>query len=222
MKQTTIDDKANSHFDTSRQALEAAVSRGIRTPLSALRASLEKLSEDHQVADAELPIIDNALALVLGLGRSITELIDFALPPVHRPLPCSVEEIARTAVAALTTDQRRMITVAIEAGGTRFQVDGPIFSRALAGLLEAATHCGGEVLLRASFTEGAVCFHLFCSSEDSGSLCFLPRNSESLRLALAERELDRAGATLTRAHTVLGHEHFVVRYAQEKQDGDVA
>ncbi len=143
-------------------AFSRALSQGLNTPLDALRATMESLSQELQLGSAPgvRPLrIDGVLREVDRLGKNVRELCEFASPPVPRPLACSLEEIVCAARAPLAPEQRARVVAARTDPGAALDVDGPLLSGCLRRLLENALEATeGPVLVIARREHGAASF----------------------------------------------------------------
>lgn len=131
------------------RSLSRALSQGLDTPLAALRATMESLTQELQQRTGALqPLrLDGVLREVDRLGKNVRELCDLASPPVPRPLTCSLEEIVHAARAQLAPEQRRRVVAARCEPGAALDVDGPLLASCLRRLLENALEATEEVVL---------------------------------------------------------------------------
>lgn len=126
--------------------LATALSHGLNLPLSALRASMEALSSEL----GELPgqhVLTGALEEVERLGRNVRDLVDYAKVEVPAPLPCTVDEIVRSARNGLPRDVRSRVLLARTPSAYELVVDGPILGRALRRLIDNALEAGSDTVL---------------------------------------------------------------------------
>ena len=132
-------------------SLSRALTQGLDTPLAALRATMESLTQELQQRGSGNPLqpmrLDGVMREVDRLGRNVRELCDFAAPPVPRPLSCSLEEIVLSARAQLEPELRQRVVVARCEPGAALDVDGPLLSGCLRRLLENALEATEEVVL---------------------------------------------------------------------------
>jgi len=184
---------------SSTQAVEPELSRnllgGLRTPLNALRASMESLCDEYGEGDPRARVAHAALEEVLRLGRSVQEYAELSARPMPNPLNCQPEEIAYSARFRLDNDLRTRVVVAREQGLPSLHVDGPLLTRSLWRLLALTLErSSGEVLLHVEHREGALCFTI------SGSLPHTelggPAAGADLRHQLARRDIEAAGGAL--------------------------
>lgn len=143
-------------------SLSRALAQGLDTPLAALRASMESLSQElGQGSRPGLPRLrmDGVLREVERLGRNVRELCDFASPPTPRPLTCTLEEIIAAATQPLTSEQRARVLAAHFERGATLRVDGPLLSGCLRRLLENALEAtDGPVLVVVRLADGCTSF----------------------------------------------------------------
>jgi signal transduction histidine kinase len=128
-----------------------ALSQGLDTPLSALRATMESLGYELQAAHGRNALrpqrLDGVLQEVERLGKNVRELCDFAEPPVPRALPCSLDEIVAAARAQLRPEQRGRVVAARCEPNSSVEVDGPLLAGCLRRLLENALEATDELVL---------------------------------------------------------------------------
>ena len=212
MQQTQI--PTIDRADARAAALSCAVDESVRTPLAVVRAALESLARTLERDDPRCRTLERALAEVIHVGRSVQALIDYALPRPVKPLGCTAEELAHSALEPLTPEQRSRVLLAVEGGGAKLHVDGPIFSRAMSRLLEHALCVSGEtVLLWARGAEGETTFGILHEL----SPAIGPRDprlgTAELGCELARRDLERLGATFARRRTDASQSRTEVRYS---------
>jgi signal transduction histidine kinase len=173
--------------------LASSVSASLRTPIAALRASLETLARDLGGDDARARSLGYALEEVVRIGRQVQTLVDFALPAPLHALRCRADELARAAISFLTPAARPRVVLACENACASIEVDGTHFSRALALLLEDALEGADQpVLLVARCEEREASFTIL---HDKGTAANAERSAGSaLGVMLARRDLERLGA----------------------------
>lgn len=181
-------------------SLSRALAQGLDTPLAALRASVESLSQEfghgHRSAQPRQRM-DGVLREVERLGRNVRELCDFASPPVPRPLACTLEEIIAAATQALTSEQRSRVVAAHFERGVTLRVDGPLLSGCLRRILENALEAtDGPVLVVVRPEEGQTSFTVIDEAPSSLGPDWQPApfqttkpNHLGLGLALTQRDI---------------------------------
>lgn len=127
--------------------LGRALAEGLNLPLSALRASMEALTQELARGGVGPLLIDGVLREVDRLGRNVQELLDYATPPVVRPLRCTIEEIVTSARRQLAGASKNRVVAAHERAGATIVVDGPLLSICLRRLLENALEASSELVL---------------------------------------------------------------------------
>ena len=127
--------------------LGRALSEGLNLPLSALRASMESLTQELARGGVGPLLIDGVLREVDRIGRNVQDLLDYTTPPVVRPLRCTLEEIVTSARRQLAAAHRNRVIVAHERAGATIVVDGPLLSACLRRLLENALEASSELVL---------------------------------------------------------------------------
>jgi signal transduction histidine kinase len=74
--------------------LAASIAHEIKNPLAGISCALQVLAETSPAADARRPVIDEVLAQVRRLDRTVRDLLVFARPISPQPAPVSVAETA--------------------------------------------------------------------------------------------------------------------------------
>jgi signal transduction histidine kinase len=183
------------------ESLSRALVQGLDTPLAALRATMESLTQELEMKrGAGVPPlrIDGVLREVDRLGKNVRELCDFAAPPVPRPLPCSLVEIVEAARAQLTPEQRARVVVARCEAGAGLEVDGPLLAGCLRRLLENALEATEElVLVVARLEHGEASFSVVDDAPNAFGPGWQPvpfqstkPNHLGLGLALTQRDIE--------------------------------
>lgn len=180
-----------SHSNEDSQLLHLALVGGLRTPLAALRASMETLVHRFEERDPRLPQIAASLAQVVHLQHNLQSIVDAEHPTALRPLSCTLHELVASAVNALVPDQRARVLVAVEDGDARIHVDGPLVSRSLMRLLECGLDARSDAaLLRVRTSAGRASFAILHSRFDT------PEGSiEELVTRVAARDAQRMDGT---------------------------
>lgn len=177
-----------------------ALAQGLDTPLDALRATMESLSQElRQASGTALPPlrIDGVLREVDRLGKNVRELVEYATPPVPRPLACALEEIVHAARAPLAPEHKERVVVARSEPGAPLEVDGPLLSSCLRRLLENALEASdGQVLVIARRERGEASFTVVDGAPSTLGPSFRPvpfrttkPNHLGLGLALTQRDV---------------------------------
>ncbi len=177
-----------------------ALAQGLDTPLDALRATMESLSQELRQgsATAFAPLrIDGVLREVDRLGKNVRELVEYATPPVPSPLACALEEIVHAARAPLSPEQKERVVVARTEPGTALEVDGPLLSGCLRRLLENALEASeGPVLVSARREGHEASFAVVDGAPSALDASFRPvpfrttkPNHLGLGLALTQRDV---------------------------------
>jgi K+-sensing histidine kinase KdpD len=184
------------------------VTNNIRTPLSALRASLESLAVGFAAGDPRALLLRGATSELQRLGHNVQALLDWSLPPNIRPLACTLEEIAHAALDGLSADCKTCVLLAVENGDARLTVDGALLARCLSHLIELGLEDRAQTILLSAREEGSnITFAVVRPARA------LPANvaaagtretSLGLGLSLARRDIERMGANLTTRRTSSG------------------
>lgn len=179
--------------------LRSAVQRDLAGPLAALRAALESLAREAGRPAQRGPLLRRALAEVVRLERRVEALAEIVGPAELHPAACTVEEIARSALRALTERDRGRVWLALEQGDRRVDVDAATLSRALSALLEETLRRGPRDLLLHSCCDTArVAFTIIDDLSATGCELSDPEKAseDSLELLLSKREAQRLGGTV--------------------------
>jgi signal transduction histidine kinase len=188
--------------DTS---LSRALSQGLDTPLTALRAAMETLGYELRAgAGVGALRIEGVLEEVERLGKNVRELCDLASNPVPRPLTCTLDEIVHSARAPLTLQQRERVLAARCEPSEALRVDGPLLAGALRRLVENALEASDDlVLLLARIVDGHATFSVLDGSRSELGPDWRPTpfrttkpNHMGLGLTLTQRDVELLGGTL--------------------------
>lgn len=176
--------------------------RVLADPLAALRASMEALIQDLGAEAPHGPRLEGALDQITRLAGDVQSLVELAEPRVLAPLSCSLDELARSAVARLRPHQRARVRYAHPSASPRMWVDGPTLTGAIASLLaEALEISRGEVLLRSRQHGGRSAFvivHATRARAQERDLRMRPdAAARAVRLAVARRDIARMGGAVT-------------------------
>lgn len=198
--------------------LGATMTRILRHPLSALRASMERLASEFRDEDPRGERLRAALEQLTRLARDVQALVEWASPREPAPLRCSADEILHGALRACTYPQISRLAVARGSAPFELHVDGPLLADALGHLLQAAFATGGDsVLLQARREHDEAVFSIV--QEGPGvPVAGSPAPGESatdaavrLGVALARRDVDRLGGSLSIERTPRGCTCALVR-----------
>ncbi len=184
-------------------ALSHALHSGLDEPLRQLHSSMESLVRKFDHGDPRSTALDSALGEVASLGRNVRDLIDYAYAPEPHPLACSINEVLYSARFQLPRRTRNRISIAHDASNNAsaqaLQVDGPVLSRSLARLVQAAgSQPKGGLLLRATTHADAVCFSITYHGT-----AVLEGDPMGLCHAIAERDLGVIGCSIEEETTTL-------------------
>lgn len=185
--------------------LEHALAQGLKTPVAALRASVEGLSCELRGVTPRPAAIPGALEEVELLGRNVQRLLEWAGPVQPAPLRCRVEEILRTSTRAFRALKRSRVLAVSAARDLSLLVDGPLLSGLLQRLLENALEGGSDdVLLRVALGAHRITFsvvnqaaHPFDPEWAMQPFHTTMPNRLGLGLAVAGRHAELLGGTLT-------------------------
>jgi signal transduction histidine kinase len=173
----------------------AALAHGLDLPLSALRASVERLCDAIADDPDGLRAASNVLRQVEHLGRNVRDLLDFASHPRIAPTNCTASEIVLSAHRALPETVRPRVTLARERAETLLCVDVTLAVRSLLRLLERAMDQGSsEILIFARPAGSAVVFGLVDAAGRQGGAPRRP--APDLSLAVARRDLELLSGSL--------------------------
>ena len=158
-------------------ALGLSLSRLLVPPLAALRASIEALGGEIDREALPDTRLQSTLDEVTRLARDVQSLVELAAPAPLAPLSCSLEEIAHGALRLLSPSQRARVRYARPVHETRIETDGPVLSRLLVYLLQAALERSADtVLLRVEGERGRATFAVVCHGPEQA---FEPRSPAS-------------------------------------------
>jgi len=173
----------------------------LRSPLSALRTSMETLASEFHAEDPRSLKLSGALEQVLAMSHDVEALMQLATPRPLAPLTCSLDEIVEAALRRQRFEQRARVRLARPSGANTLRVDGPLLADCLARLLEyvlATTH--DTVLLSTRCEEHAATFSIVAQHNAEGELDHelspSRRAALELGLTLARRDAVRMNAVL--------------------------
>ena len=175
--------------------LGLTMTRILKNPLAALRASMESLARELPADDPRGQHVHAALEEVLRLSRGVQDLVDYAAPRDMRPLGCTADELLFSTLRMLPEQARSRMRLARPTCVLPLRVDGPQLCMALRHLADytLASTCG-EVLFGARQELGSLLFTLVGEAS--------PKTAENsvqldLGLHLAGRDIPRMGGSLT-------------------------
>lgn len=207
---------------SERSLAPSTLAHGIRTPLAALRASIEALGaklRDH----AARRTLQRVLGELGRVERCAEALIELTSPTPLRPLRCSLRELAQSALTTLPPGRRSRVWVALEPPAEDATpgvvVDGPVLVRALSTFLDRATEDGAEVLLHAHKEDGVTTFAIVgdLTSEHSQPVHVGeddreddPPRPADLGIEIAERDVSRMGGRVQVHRATAEHRCVIV------------
>ncbi len=177
-----------------------AVQRGLRIPIDELRSSMESLRSEFGVGATSDRAIGAVLAEVNRLGRNVQDLLDYAYEPKAKAIECSVNEILYTARFHVPHDMWSSLYIARDRNLPDLRVDGPVLSRSIARLIEAAAPLAKNgLLLNVKRTNSGVSFTITFEGAsdhlgDPTGLCH----------AIASRDLDVIDCHLVETNSAFG------------------
>ncbi len=173
--------------------LPAHLRRSLEAPIAALRASIEDLEHEFEDGDERGRRLHRAGELVENLRTCVEALVDLAGDSAtSTPLPCTLEELGRSALALCPARIAGQVELALESGALRFETDGPALTRSLSYLVQAHVGPEDEALLHGRAGDGEICFCLVAPA--SGSEHGSPGNiGQELLLVAATQDVARLG-----------------------------
>lgn len=182
--------------------LGLTMTRILKNPLAALRASMENLAHELPESDPCSGHVHAALAEVMRLSRGVQDLVEFAAPRELEPLICTSDELLFSTLRMLPSNLRSRVRLARPSNLQTLRIDGPQLCLALRHLAEytLATTCG-EVLFGAREENGAVLFTLVGEVSQASSYESVQLD---LGLHLAGRDIPRMGGALTLQRSARG------------------
>lgn len=196
--------------DSIGPRLGVAIERDLRRPLAAVRATLETLCD--RLVPSQRASLLAAIEGLVDVDRAAEALEGIVGPRALAPLPCTLGELVRSAWAALPPVRRERIWLAIEDPEHPVHVDGPVFVRALASLLEHV--CAGparEVLVHAHGEEDTVAIAVVDDLKDERAVLPTLPVQEPLELQLARLDLRRLGGEIDLLDCTAHHRTTLVR-----------
>lgn len=203
--QPTPDTKTKASIQAEAQfpaELGLTMTRILKNPLAALRASMENLARDLPVGDPHFAQVNAALEEVVRLSRGVQDLVDFAAPREIQPLACTTEEILFSTLRMLPEATRARVQLARPDEAQTLRVDGPQLCQALRHLADyTLATTAGEMLFGARNEFGAVLFTLVGEASKAASNDSIHLD---LGLHLAGRDVPRLGGTLNLQRSARG------------------
>ncbi len=144
---------ASSRTEQPDPILGQAVRRGLSRPVDHLKRSMRELTRSFDTSDPRSADLDAVLQLVERLGRNVRDLFDYAHPPEPRELECTIDEVLYTARYLVPHHMWKHLLVARERDLPAMHVDGPVLSRSIARLVEAAAPLARKGVLLNVFRE---------------------------------------------------------------------
>jgi K+-sensing histidine kinase KdpD len=198
----TMSAEAEHSTTQTTPELGLTMTRILKNPLAALRASMESLARELPASDPRSEHVRAALDEVVRISRGVQDLVDFTAPREIKPLSCTAEELLYSTVHMLPEPLRRRVRVARAEGMRELSVDGPQLCQAMRHLVEyALATAADEVLFGVREEADAIIFTLVSESTDATK-----RESTQLDLwlHLAGRDIPRMGGSLKLQHSARG------------------
>jgi K+-sensing histidine kinase KdpD len=200
--------------------LGIAMNRVIKSPLAALRASIESLAEDCRGAgDPREMVLRGALDQVLRLSRDVEALVEYAAPRPVAPLRCSVDEILHAALRHLPDGQRSRLKVVLPELTSHLMVDGPLLAACIGQVIESALASTSEldwVLLQVRRENDQTLFVLVDGASEvhfewneKGERASAQEVGLGLGFTVARRSLERMGGDLEIQRTQRGYTRVI-------------
>lgn len=192
---------SSAHAAPEPVELGLAMTRIFKTPLAALRASMESLAKNLETADPRRETLAGALAEVTRLARDVEALAAYAAPRPLMPLWCSLEELLQGSMSRLAPRDAARVTLARPGEAPKLYVDGPVLSTTLAHVVRVALESSGEdVLLEARTNEECASFSILSGANGARVEALATPSSHhdaslGLGLELARRDVTRMGGT---------------------------
>jgi len=192
--------------------LGLTMTRILKNPLAALRASMESLARDLPADDPRSQHVHAALDEVMRLSRGVQDLVDYAAPRELNPLNCTADELLFSTLRMLPAGPRARVRLARPASALSLRVDGPQLCMALRHLADycLASTCG-ELLFGARAEHDALLFTLVGEALERDAS---PSVQLDLGLHLAGRDIPRMGGTLTLQRTARGATCIQIAFPQ--------
>lgn len=184
--------------------LELALEHGLRTPVAALRASMEGLSSELCGVQPRPAAIPGALEEVDLLSRNVERLLEWAGPTTVAPLRSSLEEILRATVRSFRSFRHPRLLLIRPTSDVSLFVDAPLLSRLLQRLVENALEASRQedALLIARVHDDRITLSVVNHGEQRfdpewalGAFHTTKSNRLGLGLAIVARQAEALGAT---------------------------
>lgn len=184
--------------------LELALEHGLRTPVAALRASMEGLSSELRGVQPRPAAIPGALEEVDLLSRNVERLLEWAGPTEISPLRSSLEEVLRASSSSFRSFRHPRLLLIRPTTDVALFVDAPLLSRLLQRLIENALEASRQedALLIARTHDDRISFSVVNHSEERfdpewalGAFHSTKPNRLGLGLAIVARHAEALGAT---------------------------
>jgi len=198
--------------------LGTALERGLGQPIHALRASMESLAGAFDLGDPRTAALDSALSEVTRIGRSVSDLLDYAHPPEPCPLECSIDEVLYSARFQLPHGLWSHLFIARDKSFCmdRLFVDGPVLARSIARLVQSTISVSaarGDVeaslMLRATVEHGRAVFTI--TMQHTSDPVRQQADPTGLCHSIAQRDLGVIGCTLEERTTPSGDLAFRIQ-----------
>ncbi len=217
MQRTTATQQAEL---PSPPELGLTITRILKNPLAALRASMEDLARDLPASDPHSAHVNAALEEVLRLSRGVQDLVDFAAPREIKPLSCTTDELLFSTLRMLPEAARSRVRLARSNVAQNLSIDGPQLCQALRHLADyTLATTAGEVLFGTRNESDALFFTLVGEASNTTA-------SESIQLDLglhlAGRDIPRMGGTLTLQRSARGATCIQVSFPRSSLGGRAA
>ncbi len=188
----------------SRRGLDELMTGAVRNPLAALRAALEAVASGNGSGATPEALIKRALETLSVVSKGTELLYDYAAPRPERPLPCTLGEVARSALAGLSSDLRERVILATEDPQQSFETDGPLLAAALQRTLEDILgHSSGDILFHAAHDTEEVWFAVLANPQQGVPPDWRNETQsdpqESVERMIARRDVDRMQGRVARS-----------------------
>lgn len=191
--------------------LAAVVAHEVRNPLAAIRGALQVIGGRLDAASQEHRVVGDVIARVDSLNEIVQDLLQFARPRQPSPVPVPLRDLLSSLVDLVSRDAALThVTVDVEAGDARVQVDVDQIQQAFLNLLingAQAMDGRGHITITTAPVTGDLC-EIVIRDEGPGipadvrEHLFEPffttkHRGTGLGLATARRIIDSHGGSLT-------------------------